>query len=636
MHYNNINFKADPIFTYVRGVPCILVDGKLDEKILCITSLLDKFEEKYGHNGAIQMVKERIQIIHPQLYEYVIETEALIEHWEGLFILTAVLMVSSSHVACDNEDTSCWTNNLISGVTDSLGLKEIEEIYYKLCKEDITRILAILAVITMTDIGLWRISNSLEKQISINNHLLKSNTDKHQHCAYNICYKLILLDSVLTLFKYDRPIIMDTRIISIGIGNPSMIAELLTSVCKHKKASLKKLSLAADVNNKKIGPNFTLILILSILLDTRAVSYGYCQCASTEYGKKLNEIYTNKEMKIFYQYLKCAKYGEAINPVSHAWGDGAMAMIAYARRKDFPQFLWLDAAQNEKFDAIKCRKEYENREVYCISTFSLILESSPWIAKIIKRWGETFGIAQLTASILVSSEWGHRGWIAQEFSAASTLNLWPLLSKCSKDDMDISFKEAMGWLKTEKHNALRTIIRRIWRQLEDISISSEWWSIEAGIDKMQALGIIATGGIQSYSEILIQPILMSKGYCWLIADDVVNTWEQVKSVKIKNGIMRLTVIAQLITISRINDRFIGTQHCPFLYQAATVDGFQKWNKVERALIVKEVNRNLYIATPLGRGSSKIWHVCGPRLMVIPAAESTEILHKLTYITLGAK
>lgn len=275
--------------------------------------------------------------------------------------------------------------------------------------------------------------------------------------------------NIQCLCKVVEPILLE-----IGLDIPSdyMLSKIIEDL---EQCYLICKTTAKDYINI-IDENNWYDVLVAILINTffipRMCCIKNCSCLSEVYGQQL-ELSKKQTLDIRDNtWHVFGKYGECNAAISHVWGDMLLInkdaikvilpCINYLGKK-----FWLDIVQDE-FNAISCRNEYSNKEVYVINWLTLLL-------------GNMINI-ELFDIIMLTSDWGSRGWTAQESGSAK--NIYYIHSEGSVKSQIGNGKKphidllAGNFVNSSTYNALSGLMNRCWRYQADIFSIREWWQKE--------------------------------------------------------------------------------------------------------------------------------------------------------------
>lgn len=247
--------------------------------------------------------------------------------------------------------------------------------------------------------------------------------------------------------------------------NPDGFMALLVSVCTcGTELTCQVWNRSRLLSVTKVIPS----LLISIFVVGRMCRFGECCCSNEDYGLLLQEV---KIIMCSKYQKKYGQYGKTKRAISHCWGDRLLLgtdtefnAIEQTLQKHsmLTTECWLDLAQVEKFDAIKCRREYSG-DVIVINRTGFKLD---------RKYPKN-----LIVDILALSDWAERGWVAQEVSTAKRLLLLTP-HECIKLNIKDTEQYAtlFGCIDFSIKSSYSTLVTRVWRYKLDIVRTSEWWS----------------------------------------------------------------------------------------------------------------------------------------------------------------
>lgn len=171
-------------------------------------------------------------------------------------------------------------------------------------------------------------------------------------------------------------------------------------LCEHFKNQMLKLS---------AYPISTAIASLILAYESKGlvtIREGCCKCVNKDYGKEMDQLKKHLQIQLGKNEHMSAQYGEANMAVSHVWGQKVMLNRHVYKNKCTN--VWVDVLQKEKFNAEKCKQEY-NGPVIVIDRGIL----------------QTKGIVDrhIALCALLITDWSMRGWTACEFDQAHNIIL---------------------------------------------------------------------------------------------------------------------------------------------------------------------------------------------------------------------
>lgn len=266
------------------------------------------------------------------------------------------------------------------------------------------------------------------------------------------------------------------------------------------------------------------ILINSILIP-RMCTFGKCKCISQEFGIELEKHKPVCKVLMEKKGIVAGYYHKGL-ALSHVWGDQLLLGTDNEERmRAIEQIIkvglpWCDIVQDE-FNAVACREEYKDRVIV--------------LCKPIYRIGHL--LSEATAfSTLVWSDWGERGWIAQEVEQAKELILVrevgnPIyINMINRGVHAIDLSIGRQWTTSSRIDYYNTLASRRWRRQEDIMRCLDWW----GHDVIKPIDI--------WQRALVGSNMNTKAirYCWIpgpqIKEDV---YLEASHISENNGVLTI-------------------------------------------------------------------------------------------------
>lgn len=247
----------------------------------------------------------------------------------------------------------------------------------------------------------------------------------------------------------------------------------------------------------------SLALFINYGMCPRMCKEGNCICQDSMFGDQLKEhaLEVKPLLTKMMEHGLMGTYGECTAALSHCWGDMLLLnpdelVSAVEPMMVQKERLWVDLSQ-EYFDAERCRKEYSGK-VYVLS-------------KPVYKYGHMLDINEALA-VAALSDWGERGWVAQEVNEATSLHF---ITQKVEGDFKLSIDtqelttDIAACLGKNTHDYpqmyFADIVSRKWRNKEDVILSNAWW----GKGVVTVDDIVASALLSSNSNV------ESRTYCWL-------------------------------------------------------------------------------------------------------------------------
>lgn len=292
-------------------------------------------------------------------------------------------------------------------------------------------------------------------------------------------------------------------------------------------------------------------------------SQGKCICTSTKVGEELDIRRKNIKSKNIFK-----GYGECQAAISHCWGDRMLVDDTQndiqERLSQIGKDLWLDIAQTEEFNAIKCRQEYSDK-VYVVEKMTYYCEMDDTIHKIYD--GNT-SISK-NMYVLAMSDWASRGWVAQEMTSANSILLVTEFDVHNVTQfVKLRMPTAFGIMTSElDYLRLITISNRIWRFSDDIWLTTEWWlgcSQAKAIESENIRKTILNGMLTTN---LSRPTVR-QNFCWwpTMIVDMQPSWPV--DINIEDGVLILTGMFSVVNEIPSNIKFDVIHNGQYLRKTA--------------------------------------------------------------------
>lgn len=233
-------------------------------------------------------------------------------------------------------------------------------------------------------------------------------------------------------------------------------------------------------------------IITNMVIVPKLCCLYECSCdADSREDVRLNTIFRNPQVY--------GQYGECTAAISHCWREKTLVqgskLSKYIHQliQETRDKVWLDLNQNN-FDAQKCRLEYTKR-VYIISRLAMEI-------------GHALSVEGLMYALMLS-DWGERGWVAQEVRYAKELFVITNteIINMPKDYADLPLASISAHDLIGRYNQLSW---RRWSKREDIIKSAEWWGTGIANATNTIRHACATAALQ-----LVNGNAHGKHACWL-------------------------------------------------------------------------------------------------------------------------
>lgn len=215
-----------------------------------------------------------------------------------------------------------------------------------------------------------------------------------------------------------------------------------------------------------INPVNKAMVFNNIIFGDYMCKDGLCRCTSDVYGQELKEFLI-KIKSSMQQNLNIGNYGECGAAITHCWGDeliisnnGNNIIDEISRQLECK--LWVDVHQ-KVFDPIRCKKEFSGTVI--------IIEKQTY------KCAFTLNTDELL-SLLQCSDWGQRGWTAQEINESDKLAIYHngLIIWVDKHRFPAQVNLHLGCNSTQWSREYYSIISgRKWRRREDLCRTINWW-----------------------------------------------------------------------------------------------------------------------------------------------------------------
>lgn len=275
------------------------------------------------------------------------------------------------------------------------------------------------------------------------------------------------------------------------------VIKMLTFLCEHKiNHTLMVASYFYKLNDiMKIG----LFSLYHEKIFYNIKEINKCLCISNVLGEYMDNKRKQLIKTSVYEF-GVGTYNECDLAISHCWMDMLLLEEIYAKKLcnyliKNNKCAWLDLVQS-CFNAKKCRSEYLGN----VMVISKCLEDCPI----------NISVKQRTMRLMLS-EWARRGWVAQEVTSSKNLIGLSLKYGLILNLDNKLIKNVLSINHRNLDTAYNNLSSRVWRKMEDIWLTSEWWT--KSINSEQAYGkllpyIITNMGFTNINT-------FSYGYSWL-------------------------------------------------------------------------------------------------------------------------
>jgi hypothetical protein len=415
--------------------------------------------------------------------------------------------------------------------------------------------------------------DSLISQIKCNLGILTVNTE---------CIILFAEQAIILFFVDNIITFMDLNVDNELMDDPAKILIWCLNeygfICENTKVSFIFASTVCKGNGDALFS-----IMMNTVVIPRMCGFTECRCVSKEYGEELQDLKVKLNMNHHNDHI-FSTYGKCQGAISHVWGEQLilnddwvkLVKTSLTKNPGNQHSLWLDVVQKEQFNDMKCRKEYEGKDVYVLTKVSML------IGKYVQP--------KTLYALLAMSDWGNRGWIAQEVMLAGRLiiveangehiiierNSWKSgrLIKAILGDFDLDIEITIKFTLLSK---------RIWRYQEDILLSADWWSNNSISFKDEELPAWILNSIFFGER---QTKNTRNTYCWLPITSVGNMPTVVGNARHQNGILTANLKGWVIdSIEPILNRQAG-ENTPILKQIFTYETNmkKKYNNIKILIV----------------------------------------------------